>query len=547
MLLNFKHLSILRNQQNQDYLLISGTPTPNGRLHLGHIAGPFLKMDVLARHLRMFGHNVKLISGTDGCESYVLLKALQLKQTPLDTCCQFHTCIEEDLKALDIIFDVFINPLDSKWLSTYHSYHVALMNRLIEMGLVVSKTERILYSAKNSRHIIGCWLLGNCPQCGADAAGHCCENCGAHFLPEQIINPQPRIDEGTLEWQTVNSLFLRISDVNKLMKLMSDRETPDRFRQIVTDYLEYQGPCIRLTQPGSWGIPWPDNKAKSQQVLFTYTIGQVAFTLLCGKTYEILNNRSGNAFDLDSDVITIASGGFDNTVTNFVAMLGLPLEHGQFRSYDRLTSHYFLNLEGQKFSTSRQHVIGGKDVIHKTPVSSDAIRYYLATISPEQQVENFTIDGLVEIISINLAENLQRTVDSATTNINLEKIYSPSDQLIASLEELLQKQTQALNSLNISLQQGKSLIDIWVSRFPDLVVDSNSSYWWLKGLAVLAYPIMPTFGRHCWYLVGHEGDPILREFLEVCKPKEISNQSPFRKVSHSDVTPCLPDTLKGTT
>jgi len=200
------------------YLLIGSPPTPNGRVHLGHLAGPFLRLDVLARHLAVRGDEAVVLSGSDCYDMYVLLTARREGVPPEEVAVRCHAAMEADLRAMDIGLAAFIDPRSPPWASTYEELLTETTRRLIATGRTESRRERILYSPSTGRSIIGCWLLGACPSCGAEAGGYFCEACGGFFRPELIRAPRPRFDEGGLEWREADILYLRASQSSRLVE-----------------------------------------------------------------------------------------------------------------------------------------------------------------------------------------------------------------------------------------------------------------------------------------------------------------------------------------
>jgi len=355
-------------------------------------------MDILARHLRRFGHRVLLISGSDVHESFVLLKAHQTSETPEHICAHFHRLIHTDLKALDIVCDAFINPLGGrKWSALYRSCNLGLVRRLISQGATAIRREKFLYASAQERYIAGCWLLGTCPQCGSEAGSFFCEECGAHFRPECIREPHPRLEAGPLAWREVKCLYLQISNTQRLFASMAEMGVPEAFQQIARQYIAMQGTEIRLTQPSHWGISWQVPGEAVPQVIFTYT-ALLAYALTCGEIHGRLVGTGINAFHPDSGVTTLASFGIDNAVPFLIGCLGGALEHGAIKPFDYFLINYFYHLEGAKFSTSRGHAIWAGDIAASPSIGSDAVRGYLAKTNPEDHRENFDLQDFVEFV-----------------------------------------------------------------------------------------------------------------------------------------------------
>src|SRR5256714_4132628 len=147
-----------------DYHLVAGMPTPNGPTHLGHVAGPFLRMDVLARFQRLCGNRAFLVSGSDAYESHVCLTAELSGAHPRRVASRYLREIEDGLRAVDIVHDSFIDPLQPRWAGRYRRWHHRLLDRLRGLGCVVPRRELALYSPQTPPHLTGGFLAGCCPQ-----------------------------------------------------------------------------------------------------------------------------------------------------------------------------------------------------------------------------------------------------------------------------------------------------------------------------------------------------------------------------------------------
>lgn len=156
----------------QTFFLMPIPPTPNGRLHLGHIAGPYLRMDMLGRYLRSQGHRVDVVSAVDGFDSYVLWKALQEQRTPEAVVRDYHGQIAHDLRALDVEVDDFLDLVQGPYAQQHARNAQRTVERLVALGVTQSVVERVLYCPDTRRYMAGAWLLGQCPYCRAGAGGY---------------------------------------------------------------------------------------------------------------------------------------------------------------------------------------------------------------------------------------------------------------------------------------------------------------------------------------------------------------------------------------
>ncbi|WP_315837673.1 class I tRNA ligase family protein [Bradyrhizobium prioriisuperbiae] len=510
------HLARRLTGEPRRHLIIPVMPTPNGRLHLGHVAGPFLKCDVLARHLRRAGHEVWIISGSDAYESYVLLKSGQTGETPAEIARMNHHLIDQDLHSLDIVYDEWISPLHPQWKDLHDGMQLDVLRHFTETGKAVRRLEKVPYDPKDNRFIMGCWLLGRCPVCGANAGGYCCENCGAHFSPEEIQSPRSRGGGATSEVE-VESLFLKLSDPEKIREIVSRMHLPDAFTRAADVYLQHKTD-VRLTNPGRWGVAWPVAAGDLPHVVYSHT-GLFSYSLTCGSVYQQLTSDPVHPFHPDSNVVTIATFGLDNASFYLIGVLGSALEHTAYRPFDHYLGNYFLNLENHKFSTSRNHVIWASDLVGRTSISSDLARMFLARISPEEWVSNLDIDELVSFVNEDFGASLQATLAAASRQIECEvEPTSPPPALMDAFVEALKAQIAALSPNNFSLRRAVRAIEDWLASGMSYCDTPARAYWWLKSFALLVHPLMPRLGEDLWQKLGHADQPTMAKFFDETEP-----------------------------
>lgn len=522
----------------EDYFLMPIPPTPNGRLHLGHIAGPYLRMDMLARHLRSCGHAVKIISATDDFDSYVLWKALQEARTPDEVCRDYNCQIERDLSALDIEMVDFSNVVSGPRANVHASGSRAMVDRLVAQGSTVSVTERVLYSPSTDRYIVGAWLVGRCPNCAASAAGYFCEACGSHFKPGAMQEPKARLGDSPLEWREVESLFLRISNVERLIQHIGTVGVSAAFIDVINRYVASEGPFFRLTAPGTWGVSWTPDRFGNSRVLFE---GGWEYALSCGDYYARSMGQQDNPFSTKSRVKTVVSFGIDNAILLLFGSTGLMMELPDYKPFDHVLVNYFFNLQGSKFSTSRHHVIWAGDIVEKTEATSDAVRYFLAQKSPEQGTTNFDVDEFVSCVNDTLVTKLQTLVFAALRS--LEGSPPPiSAEARKRIKTAINRQQKAFDLRGVSLTQAVRIIEDWVKQRHDAAKPSEE-YWWLQGLAFLTTPVMPRFSSNLWSALGLDGLPTLKALHKGSFPSSWQGPRPFQPLSRRTLAPCLPADL----
>lgn len=518
-------------------------PTPNGGLHLGHISGPYLKMDVMARAQQRNGSHASIIFGSDVYESYTTLKAWVTGKSIKDVCNHYHNQIVKDLNALKINYDAYINPLDEEYNDRFNSFLSGVVKDLINKKVTEIRPENYLYSHEQDCYLAGCWIEGLCPVCGAGTGSYQCEECGTHYRPMDIVSPSFRRGNYELTEIADYALYLKINKLEEHLSHLNQMGFRKEFLDITKLYFDRQGRYIRITNPDKWGTPWHIEGSKLPHVLFTYT-GLYFFSLFCGELYAEKYHLPHNAFHPKSDIITVASFGIDCSVPYMVAAVGCGLESGTYKPMDFLLPNYFFMLENAKFSTSRGHAIWGNDIINKTPATADSVRYFLTLNNPEDQMCNFSVNAFIEFVNTNLAVELQSLLIKVWLLTDATNAYNIPDVLIEKLEHLLITQERYLRPPHFKFKDSCEPLQDWIRLSGELSLDASVAYWWLKGFSLLAYPIMPDCARSLWNLLGHVGDPVEKDFfLSTTVKRDQELPCFFLSINFEELRPALPATL----
>ncbi|WP_161964065.1 class I tRNA ligase family protein [Chitinophaga flava] len=528
-------------QVRRKYLLIPAMPTPNGRLHLGHMGGPFLKMDILARLYRRNGHQAEVMSASDVYESYTLMKSFRTHLPVKTVCNDFHELIVKDLSAMMVECSHYFNPLEETFRTTVDDTYRDTLEKITAAGAVVKRTEKVLYSPSADKYIVGTWLKGKCPHCHSDAGSYLCEACGMQFNPEDVLEPAAVTGETDLEEVTVDSFFLKITQPEALIAHIQKMGVPDINLEIVQRYLTHYNNEVRLTNPGKWGVKWQDDiwRGENYNVVFPYS-GLLSLSRVCGGLYP----GGQHPFSKDSDVITIASFGIDSTIPWFAGVLGSCLATDELKPFDYFLTNHFYRLEGSKFSTSRLHAIWAADIVNKTKASVDAVRYYLTKNNPEFEEKDFFVQDFISLNNHFLVERLNNQIEKCWHYLEPAEVQPISDSLLRALEAALETQSAYLEPPRQQLAESLTVFDSWVKRLTDKNIWKQQPYWALKSIALLAYPVMPKMSQALWTALSAAGAPSLEGFLAI-EPvvKNASLPRFFEVLTYEDLLPCLPATL----
>lgn len=522
--------------QQENFFLTPVTIVPNGRLHLGHIAGPLLKMDCLCRYLRSRGHRVTFISSTDPHESHVEVRAFLEGFTPSDVANTYYEGIRSDLAALSIEFDLFLNPLNPELNEIYTEINLKLIQQLNRSGKTQLKREKIPYLPSNHRPLLGGWIQGNCPECQSKVVSLFCEKCGTHFMPEQIIHLRYRFSEESPEWKEVNTQWLHVNQ-NQLFEKLSQMGIPEHFLQILKEYVAKNTATIRLTHPANWGIKFSPF-GTDEQVLYTYSSVLLGCHLFSGEISRLKGYTKTNPFSIDSKTTTVISFGIDNTIPFLLGATGIGLSQTVFKGPDHYLCNHFYHLEGEKFSTNRRHVIWAGDIVAKAGAHPDLVRLYMIETTPEKGVTNFDIAEFVRFY------REFHAVFAELKPLKLDgEFQAPSNFLLHQLIEALKEQDNSMSLNSFSFSTSVLPMKNWLKeRNTFFSREPADMYWWYVGFALLCYPFMPSFGKLIWNRCGKSGFPSWNDaFLRPDLAHEEIEDSPFRKVpSQEDLYSCLP-------
>ncbi len=478
------------------YVLIPVMPTPNGPLHLGHIAGPFLKMDMLARHLRRNGATVALISATDPYETHVLPRADEQNKSVEQICAEYHAAIADCLEALDIRYDAFLNPLAPPYRARLHSITSEVLADLDEQGLLQAHDELVHISGRSGRTIVGSRIAGICPCCSAEMGGYHCEACGMEVSPRDLIEPRAEPADATVKVTERASVFLD-ADISALTQRLLEMRVPADIRRIAERFMRTSGGKVRLSNPGEWGESWPDARASAPSVVFTYT-ALFMLSLLCGEVAQEILALEHNPFDTASGTVNVTSFGFDNTVPFCVGVETLAQRSRRYRGFDRYLTNFFYTLDGRKFSTSRQHCIWADQAVRELGASSDVLRYFLAKTSPEAAPSDFSRDDF---------QAFRRTVEPRLAQMQSALDTRPSDDAVDpyadTLARLVADMDAAFDVDHFSLRAATRCIDQWLA----LEWQPQAARQYLRGFCILAYPVMPGVALALWKKLEYEGFP----------------------------------------
>ena len=372
-------------------------PYANGPRHIGHVSGFGVPSDVFSRYMRMAGHDVLMVSGTDEHGTPIQVQADAEGVTPRELVDRYNRVIVEDLHGLGLSYDLFTRT------TTGNHYKVVqeLFLGLHDNGYIIARTTLGARSPSTGRTLPDRYIEGTCPICGYDSArGDQCDNCGNQLDPDQLINPRSKINGETPEFVETEHFFLDLPAFAEQLNAWLD--TRDGWRPNV---LKFSRNLIADLQPRAitrdleWGVPiplegWRDRDDKRIYVWFDAVIGYLSASIEWAR-------RSGDPeawrkWWQDPEAVGFYFMGKDNIVFHSVIwpsiLLGYsapkPGSLGALNLPTEVVSSEYLTMEGKKFSSSRRVVIYVRDFLER--YSPDALRYFIAVAGPESNDTDFT-------------------------------------------------------------------------------------------------------------------------------------------------------------
>ena len=378
--------------------VFSTPPTPNGDLHLGHLSGPYLGADVFTRFQRLKGREAYHVTGSDDYQSYVVAKARQTGSTPEAVARRFAAEIRATLEAMDIGIDQFTT---SSSATGYGEGLRRFFDRLVASGAVTAKSEPACFDASTGQYLYEPDIAGLCPTCHCPTNGNICEECGA---PNFCVDLQDKVAKSSGEAPVVEYLKRYVLDLDRfkgaVLGALRAAKAGSRLHALAERVLAREALPVALSHPQPWGVPAGDAVAPDQVI---WAWPEMAYGFLYG--IEALGQRLGRdwAAQAPRDAWKFVHFfGYDNSF--YHTILYPALYRAAFPGWnpdiDYNFNEFYL-LDGQKFSTSRQHAVWGKDVLSVETV--DAVRFHLALTRGEVARADFSLAALRETVERRLA------------------------------------------------------------------------------------------------------------------------------------------------
>jgi methionyl-tRNA synthetase len=379
-------------------------PYANGPRHIGHVSGFGVPSDVFSRYMRMAGHDVLMVSGTDEHGTPILVQAEKEGVSPRELADRYNRMIVEDLHALGLSYDLFTRT------TTRNHYAVAqeLFRGVHHNGYMIKQVTQGAISPSTGRTLPDRYIEGTCPICGFDGArGDQCDNCGNQLDPIDLINPRSRVNGETPEFVESEHFFLDLPALADALAqwLKSRTDWRPNVLKFALNLLDDVRPRA-MTRDIDWGIPvplpgWQDNPGKRLYVWFDAVVGYLSASIEWARRgpdpdawrrwWAAAAQDARSYYFMGKDNITFHAQIWPAELLGYNgqgAHGGGPGGYGELALPTEIVSSEFLTMEGRKFSSSRSVVIYVRDFLSR--YDADALRYFIAVAGPENTDTDFT-------------------------------------------------------------------------------------------------------------------------------------------------------------
>jgi methionyl-tRNA synthetase len=389
--------TLTKLKEYKRHLITAALPYANGPLHIGHIAGAYLTADIYSRHLRSQGKDVVFVCGSDEHGAAITLRAKKENTTPQEIVDKYHGIIKKAFVDFDISFDVYDRTSSENHKKTSQDF----FTNLYDKNAFEKKTSSQYYDEEHNQFLADRYIQGTCPNCDYDQAyGDQCERCGKTLSPEELINPQSTLSGNAPVKKETTHWYLPMNHHEGWIKTWVEEGTlegafhhdPKTWKRHVVGQC---GSWINsglhprsMTRDLDWGVPVPLAEANGK-VLYVWMDAPIGY-ISATKKWAKENNKDWEKYWKDPETKLTHFIGKDNIVFHCIIFPILLKIHGDFILPENVPANEFLNLEGDKISTSRDHAVWLHEYLEEMPDRVDELRYVLASIIPETKDSEFT-------------------------------------------------------------------------------------------------------------------------------------------------------------
>jgi len=374
---------------SQRYTITAALPYTNGPVHIGHLAGVYVPGDIYARYLRNKGNDVLYICGSDEHGVPITIKAKKEGVTPQDIVDKYHAIIKKSFKEFGISFDNYSRTTAE----VHHKTASEFFKKLYDEGKFIEETSEQLYDEEANQFLADRFVIGTCPKCGNEESyGDQCESCGTSHNATDLINPKSAITGNTPTTKVTKHWYLPLDKYEKwLREWIVDGHKNDWKTNVLGQVKSWLDDGLKpraVTRDLDWGIPVPVEGAEGKvlYVWFDAPIGYISST----KEWAEREGKDWEPYWKDKKTKLIHFIGKDNIVFHCIIFPAMLKAEGSYILPENVPANEFLNLEGDKISTSKNWAVWLHEYLEDFPDKQDVLRYTLTANAPETKDNDFT-------------------------------------------------------------------------------------------------------------------------------------------------------------
>ena len=372
------------SKEYKRYLVTSALPYANGPVHIGHLAGVYVPSDIYVRYLRLRGRDVVWVCGSDEHGVPITIKARKEGVTPQDVVDKYNAIIKNSFEGLGISFDIYSRTTSP----THYKTASEFFRTLYDKGVFSEATSKQYYDEEAKTFLADRYIMGTCPHCQAEGAyGDQCEKCGSTLNPTDLINPKSMISGSAPVMKETTHWYLPLDKYEPALRewiLEGHKEWKSNVYGQCKSWMDLGLQPRAVSRDLNWGIPVPVEGAEGKvlYVWFDAPIGYISATKDLTPDWE--------KYWKSEDTKMVHFIGKDNIVFHCIVFPSMLMAHGGYILPENVPANEFLNLEGDKISTSRNWAVWLNEYLEDMPGKQDVLRYVLCANAPENKDNDFT-------------------------------------------------------------------------------------------------------------------------------------------------------------
>ena len=441
------------------YLITSALPYANGPVHIGHLAGVYVPSDIYARYQRLKGNDVISVCGSDEHGVPITIKARNEGITPQQVVDRYHAIIKDAFQRLGMSFDIYSRTSSP----THRETASAFFRKLYDEGKFIEQTSEQFYDEEAKTFLADRYIVGTCPRCQSEGAyGDQCEKCGSTLSPDELINPKSKLSGAVPVKKATKHWYLPLNEYDAFLRewiLEGHKEWKSNVYGQCKSWLDTGLQPRAVSRDLDWGIPVPveGEQGKVLYVWFDAPIGYISATKDLTPDWE--------KYWKDEDTKMVHFIGKDNIVFHCIVFPSMLKAHGDYILPENVPANEFLNLEGDKISTSKNWAVWLHEYLDEFPGKEDVLRYVLCANAPETKDNDFTWKDYQARNNNELVAILGNFVNRAL--VLTQKYYSGVVPAAQSLTDYDRATIEELSGIKASLE-----VNIESYRFREALKDA---------------------------------------------------------------------------